>query len=229
MGAYLLGAIPFGVLFARAKGIDLFAVGSGNVGATNVKRALGLGPAIAVFLLDVLKGFAPAFLALRVLGSQDWAIGVGVAAILGHCFSPFLKFKGGKGIATGLGVLFGVTPWVALSVFGVFLFSMLIHRWVSLSSLTAVVTAPFFGWLFGDSPGMFLFYGALLIFVLIRHRENINRLFEGTEPKFKFKDREKKVSKGDEDSSPQSFSVIERNKPNKSYTTYSQNIGEPNA
>lgn len=211
VGAYLVGAIPFGVLFARARGIDLFAVGSGNVGATNVKRALGLGPAIVVFLLDVLKGFVPAYLALRVLGSQDWAIAVGVAAILGHCFSPFLKFKGGKGIATGLGVLFGVTPWVALSVFGVFLLSMLIHRWVSLSSLTAVVTAPFFGWLFGDSPGMFVFYAALLIFVLVRHKANINRLMDGTEPKFSL-------------SRPKS-----QDKSNKSYTTYSQNFGEPNA
>lgn len=214
IGAYLVGAIPFGVLFARSRGIDLFAVGSGNVGATNVKRALGLGPAIAVFLLDVLKGFAPAFLAMRLLGSQDWAIGIGVAAILGHCYSPFLKFKGGKGIATGLGVLLGVTPWVALSVFGVFLLSMLIHRWVSLSSLTAAVTAPFFGWLFGDSPGMFLFYGALLVFVLIRHRENIHRLFDGTEPKFSFS-RSKS-----QDKSYKSY---------KSYRTYSENPGGPGA
>lgn len=184
ISAYVLGSIPFGVLFARAKGVDIFAVGSGNVGATNVKRALGLGPAIVVFLLDVLKGFAPAFVAIRLLGSQEWAIGVGVAAILGHCYSPFLRFRGGKGIATGLGVLLGVTPWVALCVLGVFLLSMLIHRWVSLSSLIAVATAPLFGWLFKDSPWMFLFYAALLIFVVIRHRENIKRLLDGTEPKF---------------------------------------------
>ena len=229
IGAYLVGAIPFGVLFARAKGIDLFAIGSGNVGATNVKRALGLGPAIVVFLLDVLKGFIPAFIALRVLGSQDWAIGIGVAAILGHCYSPFLKFKGGKGIATGLGVLFGVTPWVALSVFGVFLLSMLIHRWVSLSSLTAVATAPFFGWLFGDSPGLFVFYAALFVFVLVRHRENIQRLMNGSEPKFKFRDGEKKDSKDEEDSSYKSFSAIKRDKSYKAYKPYPQNIGEPNA
>jgi glycerol-3-phosphate acyltransferase PlsY len=191
VAAYLLGSIPFGVLFARAKGVDLFSVGSGNVGATNVKRALGLGTALAVFLLDVLKGFLPSFAALKLLGSQDWAIAVGVAAIVGHCFSPFLRFKGGKGVATGLGALFGVTPLVAACVLGVWLAGMLVHRWVSLSSITAVIFAPFFGWLFRDSPGMFVFYALLFFFVLYTHRGNIQRLMAGTEPKFDLKGKTK--------------------------------------
>lgn len=192
VGAYLLGSIPFGVLIARARGVDIFSVGSGNVGATNVKRALGTGPALVVLVLDVLKGVIPAAAAWQFLGSQEWAFGVGLAAVAGHCLSPFLGFRGGKGIATGLGVLLGSAPLVALSALGVFLISMLVCRWVSLSSMLAAVAAVGFGFLYGCSPILIGFFAAMTAFLIFRHRSNIKRLIEGTEPKFSWGGREPK-------------------------------------
>jgi acyl phosphate:glycerol-3-phosphate acyltransferase len=199
LGAYLVGAIPFGVLIARRYGVDLFKVGSGNVGATNVSRALGKGPAILVFALDLAKGLAPAWLAREVFASPEWAFGVGAAAIAGHCLSPFLRFRGGKGIATALGVVLGTTPLVALSSFGVFLVVFAISRWVSVASIVAVASTLLFGYLFGDSPFMMAMYGLLLTFVIYRHRANIQRLRRGEEPKFQSKRRKNEDS--DEDMS----------------------------
>jgi glycerol-3-phosphate acyltransferase PlsY len=192
--SYFIGSIPIGVLVAKAKGIDITQVGSGNVGATNVARVLGKGPGLAVFLLDVCKGLVPCLLAVNltstpVLGMmtrQDFAFVCGVLAMLGHMFSPFLKFKGGKGIATGLGMLFGAAPLVAVASFGVFLVLMAISRIVSLSSIVATVVMISTGFLLSNSMiGQWVLLG-VGAFVLIKHIPNMKRLREGTEAKFSF-------------------------------------------
>ncbi len=183
-GGFLLGSIPIGYLVARAKGVDIFAVGSGNIGATNVMRALGRGPGILVFLLDVVKGLAPS-LAVRLLnGSQELSFAAGMAAVLGHSFSPFLKFKGGKGIATGLGMLLGSTPLVAASAFSTFFLAMALTMTVSIASVASGFSVPIFGFLLGDGPGLIVAYCGLAIYIIVRHRANMKRIRAGTEPKF---------------------------------------------
>ena len=117
---FALGSIPFGFMVAKAKGVDIREVGSGNIGATNVMRVLGKGPGIAVLLLDVLKGLIPSLCGHLIFHDKQIAFAAGVAAVFGHTFSPFLKFKGGKGIATGLGALLGSSPFVGLAAFSVF-------------------------------------------------------------------------------------------------------------
>lgn len=186
VAAYLLGAIPFGVLITRAHGVDITKIGSGNIGATNVARAVGRWWATAVFLLDVLKGFAPTFLA-RYVDGREWVwYVVGVAAIAGHCASPFLRFKGGKGIATSLGMVFGASPIVAGGGFGVFLLFFFTTRYVSLSSIIAVGTSVLIATTVRD--WVYVGIGSLLFFfVLYTHRANISRLRNGTEPKFNLK------------------------------------------
>lgn len=182
--AYFVGAIPVGVLVARRHGVDLFQVGSGNVGATNVYRALGKGPAIAVFALDVLKGVVPALLVRWRTGSEEWALAAGLFAVLGHSLSPFLNFRGGKGISTGLGALLGSSPAVALSALGAFLISFGLSGYVSLSSIVAAFAMVGFGFLYGRSPTLMGVFGALGLWVTARHLPNIRRLMAGTEPKF---------------------------------------------
>lgn len=187
---FFVGAIPFGVIVTRAKGIDIRKVGSGNIGATNVIRAVGKPLGFMVFVLDVLKGLAPALCAGMVgapsfVGhGQEWAFIAGFAAVLGHMFSPFLGFRGGKGVATGLGVMFGTTPIVAALVFGIFILLLATTRYVSLSSMVAASSMPFLGFALGDPPSLLIAYTVLAIVVVIRHRDNIRNLRQGTERKF---------------------------------------------
>lgn len=187
--AYLLGAVPFGVLLCRSKGIDVTQIGSGNVGATNVARALGWRWALPIFVLDMLKGFGPAF-AARSMDQREWVwYLMGLAAIAGHCASPFLRFKGGKGVATSLGMVFGASPLVAASGFGMFIVLFWFTRYVSLSSIVAVGCSVIAGACFRD--WIYVGIGSLLfVFVLFTHRANIKRLRDGTEPKFKFKKKD---------------------------------------
>lgn len=191
IAGYFVGAIPVGYLIARAHGIDIFKVGSGNVGATNIKRALGMGWALAVFILDVAKGAIPALAGRLLLDSQPWAMTVGAAAILGHCLSPFLHFKGGKGISTTLGVALATAPLVALSAFGLWIVLLAITRYVSIASLVAVPSGLLFSWIYRESAVLYVFYGAVSLFVYVRHRGNFIRLRNGTEPKFDFRDKRK--------------------------------------
>jgi len=186
ISAYVLGAVPFGVLIARAHGVDLTAIGSGNIGATNVKRALGLGWATLVFLLDMLKGFGPVMLA-RSVDEREWIwYLVGIAAVAGHCASPFLRFRGGKGVATSLGMVFAGSPIVAGSAFGVFVILLAITRFVSLSSVVGVGSAILVAALLRD--WVYVGIGTLLfMFVLYTHRGNIRRLLSGTESRFSLK------------------------------------------
>jgi glycerol-3-phosphate acyltransferase PlsY len=183
-GAFLLGAIPFGFLAGKLKGIDLREHGSGNIGATNTLRVLGAGPGVAVLLLDVLKGCLPALLAQRLSLSPWWVMGAGLAAILGHTFSPFLRFKGGKGVATSLGVLVGLSPAVAGLSLLVFLLVVLATRYVSLGSLLAAVAQAVLFFVLSEELPYRLFGVLAALFVIAKHRSNIERLRNGRESKF---------------------------------------------
>lgn len=186
IGSYLLGSIPFGVLVARAQNVDIFQVGSGNIGATNVKRALGWGWALVVFGFDVAKGALPVWAAKSLLVDhvQEWGIAVGIAAVLGHCLSPWLRFKGGKGVATTLGMLLALHPWTALTGLAVFLVAAIATRYVSLSSLLAGISLIPAAYFWGQPMIVVGFLVLLNVFIAYRHKSNIVRLLAGTEPKF---------------------------------------------
>lgn len=188
VAAYFVGSFPFGAWISRLRGVDILAVGSGNIGATNVYRTLGPVIGITVLVLDVMKGMAPALAAKLLFRDQDNcalnALLSGLAAVLGHCFSPFLKFKGGKGIATGLGALLGASPLVAVCALGVFVVCVAITRYVSLASILAAFSVVVFGILFKDGPILTCIYGGLALFIVYKHRGNISRLLNGTERRF---------------------------------------------
>lgn len=187
LGAYLLGAIPVGVLVARAFGVDIMKIGSGNIGATNVGRALGKKAMIPVFLLDLLKGLIPTLVARSLFPDrQEFWFLAGAMAIIGHSFSPFLKFKGGKGISTALGMTIGTSPFVALCAFVLFSSTLATTRFMSLASIVGVISTLPLGIFFKDSPWVLGGYGLMSTFIIYRHRANLKRLKEGTEPKFTF-------------------------------------------
>jgi len=126
--AYLLGSIPFGVIVAKTKGIDIMSVGSGNMGTTNVSRALGCKLGLLVFFLDTLKGAIPAVIGLNIFRDQFWALCLGLCALVGHSLSPFVKFKGGKGVASGLGAISGSIPLLGISGMSTFIVVLAITR-----------------------------------------------------------------------------------------------------
>lgn len=184
VASYLVGAIPFGVLIARLGGVDILRTGSGNPGATNVYRTLGWRYGIPVFALDVLKGYAPAAVGFWMTGSKEQAFLCGLLAIAGHSLSPFLKFRGGKGVATGLGALLGSMPLVGLSALGAFLLVFAIFRYVSLASIVAAASIAAFGFVYREPRVLQIILVLLALFVVVRHRTNIRRLLAGEEPKF---------------------------------------------
>jgi glycerol-3-phosphate acyltransferase PlsY len=185
IGSYLLGAVPFGMVYARfLSGVDVRSVGSGNIGATNVLRAAGKSAAVLTLLSDGLKGAAPVLLANHVLAG-DWpAVLCGAAAVLGHNFPVYLRFKGGKGVATSLGVVLGVSPLIGLACLVIWLASALLWKYSSLAALSAFAAYPLmtFGFLADRRP-----LGLLSVFlsglIYLRHRENIKRLLAGSEPR----------------------------------------------
>jgi glycerol-3-phosphate acyltransferase PlsY len=195
--AYLVGSIPFGVLIGRARGVDPRTVGSGNTGATNVWRALGPKTGLVVLLLDALKGCAPVLVARFVpthgptFRETAWAsfavVLIGIAAMIGHNWPIFLGFKGGKGVATGLGVLFALDWRVALVVLVVFGIMLAITRYVSVASTVTTVLTPVWFSLFEQGQVRmrtnvaFAILGAL--FIVYKHRTNYTRLLAGTEAK----------------------------------------------
>ena len=182
LASYLLGSIPTGFLWAKARGIDIRKVGSGNIGATNVMRALGKGPGITVLVLDALKGYLPVFLAPRVfpnLSGSTLQIVCCIAVIAGHNWTCWLKFKGGKGVATSAGALLAMLPVslvCALAVWGVV---FAIWRYVSLASIAAAVAVPVVTWF--AKPELFWFTALLGAVVIWKHKSNIQRLLAGTE------------------------------------------------
>lgn len=185
LASYLVGSLPFGVLVARSKGVDLAKVGSGNVGATNVARTLGWGLGMLVFLLDVLKGVVPALWAKTVIGTSDAALMAGVIAVIGHTFSPFLRFKGGKGVATSLGALIGSAPMVGVIGFSGFLVVFAATRIVSVSSLVGALTVLVAGYALGQNWFFFAVFVPVVTFVFIKHASNIKRLLRGEEPRMR--------------------------------------------
>lgn len=184
MLAYLLGSIPFGVMLAKFRRVDLRQHGSGNIGATNVARTLGKTAGILTLLGDCGKGYLAVWIAGQLLEAQ-WAVAVaGLMAFLGHVFSIFLKFKGGKGVATGLGIFLYLIPWAGLTSIGVFAISLAFTRYVSVSSIVAAISIPWLG-IYFQAPGPSIYVAtAAAIITTLRHRENIQRLVDGTESKF---------------------------------------------
>ena len=187
--SYLLGSVPFGLLIARAKGVDLRLVGSGNIGATNAMRALGRPLGVTAFLLDFAKGFVPAgVLATAVSHAPEslmsLRVATGIAAVLGHCFSVYLRFRGGKGVATGCGAILAIDPLVFVFAGLVWLVALALFRFVSLSSILMGISFPILAWFRHEDQRVFVVGAALLtLLVLIRHKTNLARLLAGTEPR----------------------------------------------
>ena len=202
IGAYLLGSIPFGLVIAAAHGKDLRSIGSRNIGATNVARALGRKWAYFCFVLDVLKGTAPMLFARFLTEVSNptprsvslWLV-VGCAAILGHIFPIYLKFKGGKGVATSFGVALGLWPYYTICAaiaIAIWAAVVLIWRYISLASMAASIAFPIVlilaivltpSWSFSILWPLLIAAIAIPVMVIVRHRENIKRLIAGTESK----------------------------------------------
>ncbi|MSR36484.1 MAG: glycerol-3-phosphate 1-O-acyltransferase [Gemmatimonadetes bacterium] len=188
LASYLLGSIPTSFWVSRAVyGVDLREQGSGNLGATNTFRVLGWKAALPVFVVDVAKGFVPAWGFPRLVSAPwGWVIAYGAAAILGHVFSVWVRFRGGKGIATSAGVFLGLAPWAVLAGFLVWATTVATTRIVSLASMLAALTIPIAVWLLPHQGGMTLQYFtlALAAFVIWAHRDNVRRLVRGDEHRF---------------------------------------------
>ena len=189
---YLLGSIPTGYLVARARGVDIRTVGSGNIGATNVFRYLGKPAGIFVLFVDALKGFVAVFVVARLAfamflpdrGETAYdAIRVcaGVAAVLGHNFTCWLNFKGGKGIATSAGVLIALVPTSLVIILSVWIVVFAISRYVSLASICASFMLPFAAWLTHETVAMIAITAAMAALAIYKHKANIKRLLNGTE------------------------------------------------
>jgi glycerol-3-phosphate acyltransferase PlsY len=181
--AFAIGSIPTGIIVARARGVDLRKVGSGNIGATNVGRALGKKWAVFVLIFDALKGYLPAALAPRWLAPAGVA-GVAIAAVCGHMFSVFLKGRGGKGVATSLGAALALHPRAALACAGLYAILYAAFRISSVGSLSAVAAFPLALYLSGDRErAHYLFAGTIAVLVIARHKDNLRRLVRGEELK----------------------------------------------
>jgi len=179
--AYLFGSVPAGVVIARLYGVNIREVGSGNIGATNVLRALGWGPALVVFAFDMFKG-GLAVLIARALGVDGWLLGgVALAAVLGHNFSVFLGFKGGKGVATSFGTVLFLDPEVALFGLVVALVVIALTRYVSAGSLTGTSAGLVYAAFVGRPPWELTALALLVALVFWTHRENVVRLQQGKE------------------------------------------------
>jgi glycerol-3-phosphate acyltransferase PlsY len=196
---YLIGSIPIGYLVGRLAGIDIRTIGSGNVGATNVVRTLGKRYGYPVFLLDFLKGFVAVRGSIAMatpspfVSLAEWAgILGGICAVIGHSFPVWLRFKGGKGVATSGGVVFGLMPMVAMIAGVIWLIIFQLTRYVSIASIVAVASVPcacgvmlWLGYLHTNI--LFYFSIALAVVVVVRHRANISRLARGGESRFERK------------------------------------------
>jgi len=184
--AYFLGSIPVGVILGKLKGVDPRKTGSGNIGATNVMRAAGKKLGVITLILDAAKGFVPVALA-TALGVHVYVIAlVGLVAFLGHVFPVFLRFRGGKGVATALGVYLAVSPVTILGAFVVFVIVAAIWRYVSLASMIGAMVVPIGLYLIGAPLAFVIMAGLIALVVIIRHKDNITRLVKGSESKLSF-------------------------------------------
>ncbi|MBS4007267.1 MAG: glycerol-3-phosphate 1-O-acyltransferase PlsY [Clostridium sp.] len=184
IAAYLIGSLSFGLMAGKLlRGIDIRQYGSGNTGSTNIQRTLGTVPAIIVLLLDVGKGLAAVLLARALTGAPGVEMLAGVLSVLGHNWPLFHRFKGGRGIATSIGVLMGLSWQVLTIAVAVGMFIIAVTRYVSLGSIIGMLLVPIL-MLFFDLPTLHILFGAVLaVFAVWRHRQNISRLLAGTENK----------------------------------------------
>ncbi len=185
---YILGSVPFSFLLGKLKGVDLRKIGSGNIGATNLSRACGKGFGITGFILDVLKGFLAVLIGYKLSSNINpiiFGIVGGIGSIAGHNWTFFLKFKGGKGVATSSGVLLGLCPIPLILSTGVWIFVLLISGYVSLSSIIASFSLPIFIYFLKKDPILLVLSIIIFILILYRHRGNIKRLLKGEENRFK--------------------------------------------
>ncbi len=185
---YLFGSFPSGYLAGRiAKGIDIRSLGSGSTGATNVLRHIGKRAAIAVFLLDVFKGVLSILIAKHLLLNDSWLVAIGLSTLIGHIWPVWLNWRGGKAVATGLGIFLGLSWQVGLATLGIFILMILLFRIVSLASVSAALALPLIMFLSFSQENIsipFLVISLLATTLVIwRHRENIIRLSKGNEPK----------------------------------------------
>jgi glycerol-3-phosphate acyltransferase PlsY len=198
LAAYLLGSIPTGFLVAKARGVDIRTVGSGNIGATNVFRFLGKPAGIFVLFADALKGWLAVvgvtWVVIQALHlspdsmTKEWLqICAGICAILGHNYTCWLQFKGGKGIATSAGVLVALVPKSLLIILAVWFVLFVLTRYVSLASICASFALPFAAWLTHESVTMIVITAALAVLAIYKHKANIKRLLNGTESRLALK------------------------------------------
>lgn len=190
LAAYFLGSIPFGLLIAKLRGRgDIREAGSGNIGAANVTRVVGVGAGVLTLLLDAAKGFLAVLLASRFTGGKvTWVMIAGIATILGHLFPVWLRFRGGRGVATGAGVFLMICPQAVAGAMVLWILVVAFWRYVSLGSIAAAAALPlltYLLWAPGHAPPLVVSIGVLLAAVLIiwKHRPNIERLLAGTEAK----------------------------------------------
>lgn len=182
--AYLIGSLDFAVIVARLKGEDIYALGSGNPGASNALRSLGKKAGVLVLLGDLLKGVAAAAVGATLGGSAETAVAAGLAAVLGHCYPVFHRFRGGKGAATFAGVLLWVAPWAGLGMVLVFAGVVGFSRIASVGSIAGVVlAAPLAIWVDQLRGWALVWLGVAVVLVMYRHRGNIARLIRGAERK----------------------------------------------
>jgi glycerol-3-phosphate acyltransferase PlsY len=189
--AFLIGSIPFGLIFSRGSGVDLRSTGSRNIGATNVLRSVGKVPAILTLLSDGLKGAVPVIICKLILsaGGSDmsaaelWMSIVGLAAVLGHMFSVFLGFKGGKGVATGIGVVAAYSPVVSLLLIGIWITVAIMTKYSSLAAIVSVALLPLIYLMQGGSFIKMSFGIILAALIIVKHKTNINDLLSGRESK----------------------------------------------
>lgn len=183
--AYLLGGVPFGLLIARRYGVDIQQAGSGNIGATNVWRCCGPKAGAPALLLDIAKGLVPTALAVRFFpGQPTLHVAVGGAAVLGHTFSPYLRFTGGKAVATSLGACVAFAPIAAGCALVVFALTLAVSRYVSLASLLGGLAAVIGTWVVADPLAYSLVITVGVTLIWLRHRANLQRLLRGEESRF---------------------------------------------
>lgn len=188
--AYLIGAIPFGFLLVKMKtGQDVRTSGSGNIGATNVLRTSGRGAGVATLVLDIAKGYSAVWLAgFLTGGSVEWMTGAAIAVMAGHAFPVFLRFKGGKAVASFVGAYLCLTPLPLLAVLVVFVVTVAVTRHISAGSILAAGSFPFAVWMVSHAPTFIVIAAAVSgAFIIYRHRENIERLRTGSESVFSLK------------------------------------------
>ncbi|NTV12666.1 MAG: glycerol-3-phosphate 1-O-acyltransferase PlsY [Desulfobulbaceae bacterium] len=192
---YLLGSIPFGLLYGKLAGIDVRSQGSGNIGATNVNRLLGKKLGALTLASDILKGLLPMLLATWLLTGQPygqrWVMCTGGAAFLGHCFPLYLKFRGGKGVATALGIHLYLAPLPTLAAAVIFALTVRLSGYVSLGSLTAAAALPLLLWLTGAPVDLLLLSSLVGAVIWSKHHENLIRLLRGEEKSWKRSDAKK--------------------------------------